>query len=186
MAAWPAPPVPASFAVTADPAVVERLRALAEPWQRTYGDSPLLATAVLFLHLTALMVGGGLAIVADRNTLRWSDGAPADRQRHLAELALTHRAVVVWLVLSFVSGALLFLADVEVFATSRLYWAKMALVAVLVVNGLVMTRAERALRGNGVDHATGERLWRRRRANAVLSITLWLAVVLAGTALAVG
>ena len=168
------------------PAAIERLAAVAEPWQSLYSNSAPVATAVLFVHLAALVVGGGLALAADRGTLRAWRGAPEDRARHLADLGLTHSPVLGALGAALGSGILLFLADVEAYAASPLYWAKMALVALLLANGFAMTRVERALSGGRAAEAADERSWRRLRANAVLSAVLWLTTLLAGTALTAG
>lgn len=178
-------PAPAPLAAL-QPGVAERVAELAAPWQSAYSNSAVLSTAVLFLHLAALVAGGGLALAADRGTWRAWRGEPADRARHLTELGLTHRPVLAALALSFASGVLLFLADVEEYAASPLYWTKMALVACLLVNGFFMTRAEGALRAGAAPRGAGERLWSRLRANAVLSGALWFATLLAGTALTAG
>jgi len=164
---------------------VGQVEAFAEPWQRLYGHSPLVATLVLFTHIAALLAGGGLALAADRATLRVDATNAAARERHLAELAAVHRPIGIALVAAFASGALLFLADVEGFATSRVFWIKLGIVALLIGNGVVIRRVERALRDAraSAPDSTCDRLWRRRRANAVTSVVLWFVLVLAGTAL---
>jgi hypothetical protein len=164
------------------PALVERVAEMAEPWQRAYSNSTALPVAVVFVHLAALLVGGGLALAADRGTLRLARGEPAERGRHLQALALTHRPVVAALTVVLTSGALLALTDVEEYGTSRTFWVKMALVAMLLANGALMARTEAALQADADD----ARLWSRLRTHALASGVLWLAVVLAGTTLAVG
>jgi uncharacterized membrane protein len=165
--------------------IVETLTSFAEPWKRVYDDSKVLATFVVFAHLAALLVGGGLALAADRATLRAAGGEPEERERQLAALGLTHRVVIPALSLSFVTGVLLFLSDVETFAGSIIFWTKMGLVVLLLLNGLLMTRVESALRrANPVGAAaTDAVLWQRLRLSAVMSGALWLITLLAGVAL---
>ncbi|MBV9880689.1 MAG: hypothetical protein JO180_09345 [Gemmatirosa sp.] len=158
----------------------------AAPWKHLYDDSKVVATIVVFVHLAALLAGGGLALATDRATLRAAGGPPTERERHIAELGLTHGPVVASLAVAFVTGALLFLADVETFATSLAFWAKMALVALLLLNGWAMTRVEARLRAGrdapvllGADGP----LWRRLRLSAVASAVLWFATLLLGVAL---
>lgn len=60
--------------------LVSQLAELLAPWQDLYNDSVPLATAVTTVHLVALVVGGGLAIAADRASLRLSGrGRPRGR-----------------------------------------------------------------------------------------------------------
>ena len=165
-------------------AVVEQLARIAEPWRSAYSDSAALSTAVLFTHLAALVVGAGLALAADRATLRTWTAPPWERSRHLVELAFTHRPVVVALGVLFASGVLLFLSDVESYATSRVFWAKMVLVALLLGNGFAMTRTEGTLQSGALHPDDADRLWRRLRAAATASVALWMATLLAGTVLA--
>jgi len=167
--------------MTLMPAIVERLAEITAPWQQAYSNSSVLPVAVVYVHLAALLVGGGLALTADRGTLRVAHGSPAARGHHLEVLALAHRTVVAALAVVLASGALLALADVEEYAASRVFWIKMSLVALLLTNGALMTRTERALHVDTDD----TRLWRRLRANAIASGVLWMAVLLAGTTLAV-
>ena len=69
------------------------------------------------------------------------------------------------------------LTELESFATSTVFWAKMGLVALLLGNGFVRMRAETALR---LDRGAG---WRRFRRTSVASLVLWFLILLAGTLL---
>lgn len=166
---------------------LELLVRQAAPWQRLVADSAPLSMALLFAHLGGLVTAGGLALSADRATWRLPRPSPEAGARHLAELAGTHRPVLVALTVTLLSGALLALADIEVFATSRVFWAKLALVVLLLANGLLLTRVERAMHvtaaGDPVAEARLSLLWQRRRIGAVVSALLWYAVVLAGVVL---
>jgi hypothetical protein len=165
--------------VPGEAGLVAAVARAARPWSDLYSDSTALSIAILFVHLAAMLLAGGLALAADRGTLRAARAAAGDaRARHLGELAATHRPVVAALGAVLASGALLALADVEAYAGSPVFWGKMALVGLLLANGFLMTRAEQAL-GNGGDGA-----WGRLRRHALASAALWLVVVLAGTALA--
>ena len=71
------------------------------------------------VHLVGLLFGGGLAIAADRSTLRALKRAPADRTAALAELHAVHRPVLIALAVTFASGIALAAADVDTFLKSR-------------------------------------------------------------------
>ena len=155
------------------------LARLAEPWNSLYSDSKAVASAVLFLHLVPLLFAGGTALVADRATIRAARGSGQDRARQLVELSRAHLLVIGGLALSFASGVLLFLSDVDTFLASLVFWIKLGLVGLLLLNGFVMTRTERALARGGDERS----LWARLRAVAVLSLVLWLATTLVGVLL---
>jgi uncharacterized membrane protein len=159
--------------------IAGKLADWADPWSKLFSHSKAVSAGVLFLHLVPLVVAAGAAFAADRATLRAARGAVSDRTRQLQELAAIHRIVLGGLALSFISGVLLFLADVETFLGSIFLWVKLSLVFLLVINGLVMTRTERALARSGEDAV----LWRRLRTLAYLSAILWLATTLAGVVL---
>lgn len=161
-------------------AVPQLLTTLADPWAKMYGHSKMLATVVEFLHVAPIVVGGGLAIALDRSTLRLRHEEPGARARHLSELSAGHGMVLGALALSFLSGIALLAADLETFFGSPIFWVKMGLVALLLVNGAVMTRTERALQtiGAGTDVQ-----WRRLQTIAITSLALWLIITLAGVAL---
>ena len=155
------------------------LARLAEPWNALYSDSKAVSSAVVFLHLVPLLLAGGAALTADRATLRAARGSVDDRRRQLGELARVHAVVLGGLALSFVSGVLLFLADVDEYLGSPIFWVKLAFVGMLLVNGFMMTRTERSLASGG-DEAT---LWARLRTISLLSQFLWIATTLVGVVL---
>ena len=148
------------------------------PWQDLYSDSTVISTSVTALHLIGMLVGGGLAIAADRVTLRVADEEPGQRERHLGELSAIHRPVLLALGLLFITGLMMVASDISTFLTSPVLWVKLALVALLVFNGVVLERNETLLR-----RSSGEGSWSRLRFSARCSIALWIATLIAGTVL---
>ena len=144
-------------------------------WAHLYGHTPVSAT-VTYLHLVGILVGGGVAVAADRASLRLSPATP-DWSQELARLAGVHRWVVAGLALIFASGLLMMFAELHSFATSVLFWTKMGLIALLLGNGYIRMRAENALR-QGL--AAG---WSRFHGASLASLVLWLVILLAGTLL---
>lgn len=167
------------FALLAAAKSSSALARLAEPWNSLYSDSKAVSSAVLFLHLVPLLLAGGAAITADRATLRAARGTADDRARQLRDLARAHAVVLGGLALSFVSGVLLFLSDVDEFLGSPVFWVKLGLVGLLLLNGFMMTRTEQALGSGGEETA----LWARLRTISVLSLILWTATTLVGVVL---
>ena len=155
------------------------LARLAEPWNTLYSDSKVVSSAVVFLHLLPLLVAGGAALTADRATLRAARGTTDDRARQLGELARVHAVVLGGLALSFVSGVLLFLSDVDEYLGSPVFWVKLGFVGLLLLNGFMMTRTEKALASGGDETA----LWARLRTISVLSLVLWTTTTLVGVVL---
>ena len=156
------------------------------PWQSLYSNSKTVETAVTSTHLVAMLFGGGFAVAADRATLRAAGQDPDARRRVLHELGAVHRPVLIALAVLFVSGVALATADVGTFAKSPAFAAKLVLVALLLTNGFVLARTETALRGApapGADEPREDRLWRRLRTTARLSLLLWTVTVVAGTVL---
>jgi hypothetical protein len=158
------------------------------PWQAYYADSKPLSTATTFVHLAAMLFGGGTALAADRATLRASRGDAEHRWRVLDDLHRSHRTVLIALTFSLISGLALVAADIETFAASPLFLVKLVVLTLLVGNGGLLTVTESRLRRIAPDAREGgphvTRLWRRLRLTAVTSLFLWTATVLAGTALA--
>lgn len=149
------------------------------PWSRLYAHSKAVSSAVTFLHVAPLVFGAGTAFVMDRTTLRVSREGAAERERHLHELERVHRVVITGLTFSFLSGVLFFLADVETFVGSFLFWGKLTLVALLLANGLLLKQTEHAL----LTASDSALLWHRLRTLSIVSAVLWLASTLAGVLL---
>jgi hypothetical protein len=162
--------------------IIHTVAQLLSPWQSIYSNSKAVSSGVTFIHLAGLLFAGGFAVAADRATLRASRSTPERRVNALNELDAVHRPVLAGLGVIFASGVLQFGADVETFATSPVYWTKMSLVVLLLVNGYVLKRTETTLRscGGGQPH---DPLWDRLRATSIVSVVLWAAIVLAGTIL---
>jgi hypothetical protein len=152
-----------------------------EPWSQLFSDSKLVPTVLVFAHIAALVFGGGLAVTLDRQTLRAARGPAELRWRQLDELAAAHRLVLFGLALSFVTGVLLFTADLETYFVSWIYWTKMSLIVLLLANGYAMTRAESRIRST--PNAADDIGWKRLRRTAAVSITLWFVIAFAGVAL---
>lgn len=159
----------------------EALVQLVEPWSQLYGDSAILPTLVVFGHIAALVFAGGLAVTLDRATLRAARGPAEFRWRQLEELREAHRLVLVGISLSVVTGVLLFAADLETYFGSWIYWVKMSLIAMLLINGFLMTRAEGRI--SSTPNAADEAGWKQLRRTAVVSLILWFTIALAGVAL---
>jgi hypothetical protein len=162
---------------------VQSLVTTLEPWATMYGDSTALSVGLTFTHLGAMMVGGGLAIAADRTVLKAGTVTDAATRVRLADaLADVHRPVIMALALSAVSGVLQLAADLETFVNSKVMWVKLGLLVALAVNGALMLRNERTVRrtaGTGKQFGT-------LRIRAVTSVVLWLSIVLAGVGLMQG
>ena len=75
-------------------------------WTGIYANHAVLRTAVSFAHIGGLVGGGGCAIAADYTTLVLRAESSVARTAHLESIRRTHRAVILGLVLLFVSGLL--------------------------------------------------------------------------------
>lgn len=157
------------------------LVALVDPWSQLYGDSALLQTLVVFGHIAALVFAGGLAVTLDRGTLRAARGSSEIRWRQLEDLRAAHRLVLTGIGLSLVTGLLLLAADLETYFGAWMFWLKLGLIALLLLNGYAMTRIESriGLTPNAADDAG----WSSLRVSAAISMVLWFAIAFMGVAL---
>jgi hypothetical protein len=77
------------------------------------------------------------------------------------------------------TGLLMTASDTETFFNSRLYWSKMGLVGLLLLNGLGLLAAERAIVG---ERPKG---WLWLGLTSAASLVLWLVILFAGVWLTV-
>ena len=154
-----------------------------EPWKDLYSGSTALSVSITFAHLGSMMVGGGLAIAADRTVLKAGKLTEPAAILSLADaIGDVHRPVVIALAVSAISGTLQLAADFETFATSKVMWVKLGLLLFLAVNGFMMLRNE-----HGMRRETGSaKAFGALRVRAVTSVVLWLAITLAGVGLMQG
>lgn len=152
------------------------LTALVESWNSIYANHATLRTAVEFTHIAGLVAGGGCAITADLATIV-AAREPSTGPAELRLLRHTHLIVAAGLVALAVSGVLLLAADVDTYLYSRIFWLKMGLMVVLLINGGLLVAGERrVMRGD-------PRAWNRLHVTAVVSLLLWFLTTLAGAAL---
>lgn len=168
-------------------APAEWVVAATEPWSALYSDSSFVRTTVVGLHLVPLVLGGGVAVAMDRTTLRLRRTTSHERRaQQLVEISAAHRWVGTALALTLASGVLLLLADLEQYLRSGIFWAKLALVSALAVNGLRMMISERALAAQAAGEAWDEAAdvhWRRLEGSARTSLVLWVLITAAGVAM---
>jgi len=157
------------------------LAGLVQPWATFYADHTLLQTGLLYLHLSAIFLGGGFAIATDRDTfMAMRSARQSGLIRQLGRLQTIHKPVMLGLILALASGFLLYAADIQHYSGSVVFWLKMVLLGALLTNGFVLKRTEGALNAGDIDSPV---LWGRLRKISIASMVLWLAVILAGTLL---
>ena len=147
-------------------------------WARLYADSRVVSIGVQYVHFAGLLLGGGAAVAADRETLRAARDPEPARADHLAFLGTVHAIAIAGLALLAISGAAMLLADLETFWSARAFWIKMSLVVLLLANGLLMRQAEQ------LAPTAPERAWRQLTSTSIASVVLWFAILLASTILA--
>jgi hypothetical protein len=159
--------------------LTETLVRIAKPWATLYGHSKAVSTTVVAAHVLSLFIGGGIALAADRLTLRAARASNEPlRRQQLVELGDTHAWALGGLGVLFVSGVLLFASDVDTFMHSITFWVKMTLIVSLLVNGLRLTRGERLARSSDAT------AWPLLRSASMASAVLWVLTTLAGVVLA--
>ena len=151
------------------------LTGLVTHWAVYYADHKAVSIAVTYLHVAAVFVGGGAAITLDAAVLRARRAGHEARTRVLETLASSHRTVVPALVVVCTTGLLLLASDRETFLALPLFYAKMAMVAALLLNGSLLLLAERRAT------TRGDAGWRLLTVVSGASLFLWLAILLAGT-----
>jgi hypothetical protein len=73
-------------------------------------------------------------------------------------------------------------SDIEEFFENPVFWIKMGLIVVLLINGLMLQKSENAILEN--DGAMTDTLWGRLSMFSRVSMTLWVVITVAGVVLA--
>jgi uncharacterized membrane-anchored protein len=149
-------------------------------WSEYYGDHQAVSVAVRFMHLVGLLLGGGTALFIDRQVLRAARGNEEEKHEALRYLRSAHVVVVPWLMILGITGILMTAADTETFLVSRVYWIKMAVVALLAVNGGILLLAEKRVMRLGTT-----KTWSQLATVSTISFLLWIGALLMGTLLTV-
>jgi uncharacterized membrane protein len=145
-------------------------------WSAYYSDHQMVSLVIRYLHLAALMVGGGTALAIDRVVLGTARTRTEDRRRAaFTAMKGSHRVVVPALAIVTGSGILMAAADWDTFVISRLFWIKMISFGFLVVNGMALVAAERAY-----AKETDIKMWRRVVLASGASCLLWLLILWIG------
>lgn len=145
-----------------------------ESWAAFYDRHQMASVTVRYLHLAGLLMGAGTALATDRHVLRAARSGPSERAAGLAALDASHRVVVPALAVVALTGLLMTASDIPTFLGSRLYWSKMGLVTLLLLNGIGLLAAERAVsRGRA-------RGWLWLGLVSGMSLCLWLVILFAG------
>jgi hypothetical protein len=158
--------------------MAEALAGSIRAWSDLYNNSKTILGAVTFGHIAGLLIGGGMAIAFDLETLRLGRNPTADRAAHLSRLGWVHRWVAFGLALTILTGILMVMSDTSTFLRSPIFWSKMAVVVLLMANGWLVTRP--AVRVSPADLAIA---WPRVTFTAAVSLFLWLMAAAAGVVL---
>jgi hypothetical protein len=161
--------------------MIRELGQVFDSWKAFYGDSTVLSTTVASAHVVALLGGGGLAIAADRTTLRILSCPDPARPWLLEELHDVHRPIVIGMAVIVISGLLMLAADLDTYLVSVAFWIKMGFLLLLTANGLFLYRSEarlaQAARGGQVPDS---RFCSHLRLSARISIALWILITVVG------
>lgn len=161
--------------------IIAVITAAVRPFADLYAVSPALQSGTAFLHFAGLLTAGGFAVATDRAVWRTARSRDVQRRRVLiSELEAIHRPVLIGLSVVFATGIALTAADTETYLASPVFWSKMLLIVLLLANGWWLGRISTSLVRNFERENRG---WRLLLASSAISITLWLAVTLAGVLL---
>jgi hypothetical protein len=149
-------------------------------WSGYYGNHQLVSVMVRFVHLSAIALGGGAALLTDYRVLRTRNAGVRERKLLLEFLDKIHGYVIPWLAVVAATGALMTAADIPTFLVSKVYWTKISLVVLLLANGIALLRAERHMLKTGIDAG-----FQRLVVVSTISIVLWQMILFAGTFLTV-
>jgi len=148
---------------------------IVDNWSQYYSNHRAVSVLIRFLHIAALVSAAGPALAMDQRVLLAALRGSRSQEETLVALRHIHKRIVICLFIVAATGVLMTTADLATFLTSRLYWAKMTLVAFLITNGALIISAEHRVARVGV--AAG---WGRLAIVSGLSALLWLTILYLG------
>jgi hypothetical protein len=149
-------------------------------WSAYYESHALLSVTLRFLHMSAIVLGGGAGVWTDWQILKAAKSGTAEREAVLKLLSRSHMYVVPWMLVLVVTGALLTAADTRTFFVSKVFWVKIAMVALLVSNWVLLLILESRARQFGI-----KTVWSKLVLTSCLSALFWQTTLFAGTLLTV-
>jgi hypothetical protein len=138
-------------------------------WSSYYSDHQAVSVTIRYLHLAALVVGGGAALTIDRSLWR-AARRRLSGERAIESLNTSHRMVLAGLAVIASTGTLMALADMDTYSVSALFWTKLGLVALLLGNGALLARAGKRARVSGASVPRAIGIF------SAVSIVLWLSI----------
>lgn len=148
-------------------------------WSSYYGNHQLLSVTIRFLHLAAIVLGGGAGLWTDWQVMKAARGK-LEKEAVMKWLSRAHAYVVPWMAVLALTGVLMMAADTATFFSSKVFWAKIVLVFLLVSNGFALVLLEGRARQWGIDS-----VWSKLVLVSCMSALLWQTTLFAGTLLTV-
>ena len=149
-------------------------------WSGYYGSHQLLSVTFRFLHISGIVLGGDAGLWTDWQILKIARNEPREKDSALKLLSRAHAYVIPWMIVLGITGVLMTTADLTTFAVSKVFWTKIALVILLVSNGIVLLLLEHRSRQTGIAG-----IWPALVRVSSISALLWQATLFAGTLLTV-
>ncbi len=136
---------------------------------------------ILTLHTVGLAIVVGVNVVVDLRLLGWAPRLPVATLRALFPIMWAGFAI------NLASGLLLFIADATTKSSQRVFWVKLALIAVALLIARSLSKSLRqqdasspAEAGRHIGNAADSNL----RLLAMLSLLLWAGAIVAGRLMA--
>jgi len=160
--------------------VLSLLASVITAWSSYYSDHQLLSVTIRFFHITGLVLGGGAGLWTDWRILRTAQTGTSEKEAVIKLLSRAHVYVIPWMIVLVGTGVLLTAADTAAFFVSRVFWVKISMVVLLVLNGIALLLLENRARQDGVNA-----VWSKLVLTSFLSALLWQTTLFAGTLLTV-
>ncbi len=151
-------------------------------WSGLYRANDIVQMAAAFGHLAAIAFAARYALAGDAAALRLTSSSrrPAE---DLLRITTAHPRVIGGLAVALLTGLAQLAAQLDYLPRSPIFWIKMTMLALLLVNGRMIQLAGRAAAAAAATRETGSTsvaVPSVLRAAAMRSIALWCAILLLG------